>query len=42
MADGSRRLPPPWPADKMPGGYVVFKALDHRRHRIEAELTKPQ
>jgi hypothetical protein len=23
MADGSRRFPPPWHADKIPGGYVV-------------------
>jgi hypothetical protein len=28
LADGSRRFPKPWRADKMPGGYVVFKALD--------------
>jgi hypothetical protein len=26
MADGSRRFPPPWCADKMPGGYVVRDA----------------
>jgi hypothetical protein len=23
MAEPSRRFPPPWHADKMPGGYVV-------------------
>jgi hypothetical protein len=23
MADGSRRFPPPWRADKIPSGYVV-------------------
>jgi hypothetical protein len=23
MADGSRRFPPPWRADRIPGGYVV-------------------
>jgi hypothetical protein len=23
MAEGSRRFPPPWRADKIPGGYVV-------------------
>jgi hypothetical protein len=26
MADGSRRFPPPWRADKIPGGYVVRDA----------------
>jgi hypothetical protein len=26
MADGSRRFPPPWHADKMLGGYVVRDA----------------
>ena len=26
MADGSRRFPLPWRADKMPGGYVVRDA----------------
>src|ERR1700722_4452792 len=26
MSDGSRRFPPPWRADKMPGGYVVRDA----------------
>jgi hypothetical protein len=26
MADGSRRFPPPWSADKIPGGYVVRDA----------------
>jgi hypothetical protein len=26
MADGSRRFPPPWHADPMPGGYVVRDA----------------
>jgi hypothetical protein len=26
MADGSRRFPPPWHADKIPGGYVVRDA----------------
>jgi K+/H+ antiporter YhaU regulatory subunit KhtT len=26
MAEGSRRFPPPWRADKMPGGYVVRDA----------------
>jgi hypothetical protein len=26
MADGSRRFPPPWRVDKMPGGYVVRDA----------------
>ena len=23
MAEGSRRFPPPWRADRIPGGYVV-------------------
>jgi hypothetical protein len=26
MAEGSRRFPPPWRADKMPGSYVVRDA----------------
>jgi hypothetical protein len=26
MAEGSRRFPPPWYADKIPGGYVVRHA----------------
>jgi hypothetical protein len=26
MADASRRFPPPWHADPMPGGYVVRDA----------------
>jgi hypothetical protein len=26
MADASRRFPPPWRADKIPGGYVVRDA----------------
>jgi hypothetical protein len=26
MATGSRRFPPPWRADKIPGGYVVRDA----------------
>ena len=26
MADESRRFPPPWRADKIPGGYVVRDA----------------
>ena len=26
MAEGSRRFPPPWRADRIPGGYVVRDA----------------
>jgi hypothetical protein len=26
LADGSRRFPPPWRADSIPGGYVVRDA----------------
>jgi hypothetical protein len=26
MTEGSRRFPPPWHADKIPGGYVVRDA----------------
>jgi hypothetical protein len=26
MAEASRRFPPPWRVDKMPGGYVVRNA----------------
>jgi hypothetical protein len=26
VREGSRRIPPPWRADKMPGGYVVRDA----------------
>jgi hypothetical protein len=26
MADGSRRFPPPWRADKIAGGYVIRDA----------------
>ena len=29
MADESRRFPPPWRADKIPGGYVVRDANGH-------------
>ena len=29
MADAPRRFPPPWRADKIPGGYVVRDANGH-------------
>jgi hypothetical protein len=47
MADGSRRFPPPWRADKMPGGYVVRDAngqtiayLYSRENDAEARQAK--
>jgi hypothetical protein len=47
MADGSRRFPPPWHADPMPGGYVVRDAngqtlayLYFREKDVEARQAK--
>jgi hypothetical protein len=47
VADGSRRFPPPWRADEMPGGYVVRdangQALVHiysRENEDEARQAK--
>jgi hypothetical protein len=47
MAEGSRRFPPPWRADKMPGGYVVRDAngqaiayLYSRDSEADARQTK--
>jgi hypothetical protein len=33
MADAPRRFPPPWRAEKMPGGYVVRDANGRARDR---------
>jgi hypothetical protein len=47
MPDGSRRFPPPWRADKIPGGYVVRDAnaqaiayLYPRENEAEARQAK--
>jgi hypothetical protein len=47
MADASRRFPPPWRADPMPGGYVVRDAtgqalayLYSRENEAEARQAK--
>jgi hypothetical protein len=47
MADAPRRFPPPWRADKIPGGYVVRdasgQALAHvysRENEAEARQAK--
>ena len=46
MADGSRRFPPSWRADKMPGGYVVRNAgqaiayIYSRENEAEARQAK--
>jgi hypothetical protein len=47
MADGSRRVPPPWYADKIPGGYVVRDAngqaiayIYSRENEAEARQAK--
>jgi hypothetical protein len=51
MAEGSRRFPPPWRADKIPGGYVVRDAngqayifsRDNDAEALQAkELTKDE
>jgi hypothetical protein len=39
MADGSRRFPPPWRADKVPGGYVVRHAYGQAPDRRAAAMT---
>jgi hypothetical protein len=47
MAEGSRRFPPPWHADKIPGGYVVRDAngqaivyIYSRENEAEARQAK--
>jgi K+/H+ antiporter YhaU regulatory subunit KhtT len=47
MADGSRRFPAPWYADKIPGGYLVRDAtgqaiayLYSRENEAEARQVK--
>ena len=47
MADESRRFPPPWRADKIPGGYVVRDAngqaiayIYSRENEAEARQAK--
>jgi hypothetical protein len=47
MAEGSRRFPPPWRADKISGGYVVRDAngqaiayLYSRENEAEARQAK--
>jgi hypothetical protein len=47
MAEGSRRFPPPWHADKIPGGYVVRDAngqaiayIYSRESEVEAMQAK--
>ena len=47
MADESRRFPPPWRADKIPGGYVVRDANEQaiayiysRENEAEARQAK--
>jgi hypothetical protein len=47
MADASRRFPPPWRVDKIPGGYVVRDAtgqalayLYSRENEAEARRAK--
>ena len=39
--EGSRRFPPPWRADKIPGGDVVRDANGHSREN-EAEARQPK
>jgi hypothetical protein len=39
MAEPPRRFPPPWRADKMPGGYVVRDAYS-RETEVEARQAK--
>jgi hypothetical protein len=47
MAEPSRRFPPPWRADKIPGGYVVRDAngqaltyIYSRDNEVEARQAK--
>jgi hypothetical protein len=42
MAEGSRRFPPPWRADKMPGGYVVRDANDQAIAHIYSRETEAE
>jgi hypothetical protein len=41
MPEPPRRFPPPWHADKMPGGYVVRDANGHApQPKEEATVTE--
>jgi hypothetical protein len=43
MAEGSCRFPPPWRADKIPGGYVVRDAKATELEALQAKvLTKDE
>ena len=39
MAEGSRRFPPPWRADKIPGGYVVRDANGQALAHVYSRAT---
>jgi hypothetical protein len=40
MADASRRFPPPWRADPMPGGYVVRDATGQALAYVSRTTTR--
>jgi hypothetical protein len=42
MADGSRRLPAPWRADTIPGGYVVRDATGQALAFIYSRHTEAE
>jgi hypothetical protein len=39
MAESPRRFPPPWRADKVPGGYVVRDANGQALASVEADAA---
>jgi hypothetical protein len=42
MAEGSRRFPPPWRADKIPGGYVVRDANGQALAYVYSRATEAE
>jgi hypothetical protein len=42
MAEGSRRFPPPWRADKIPGGYVVWDANGQALAYVYSRATEAE
>jgi len=42
MSEGSRRFPPPWQAEKIPGGYVVRDANGQALACVYGRATQPR
>ena len=42
MADAPRRFPPPWRADKIPGGYVVRDANGQAIAHVYSRATEAE